>query len=147
MPIKYIKLIKIHFFTEILQKVYKGTNSKNKFYQFYIQTHQFHHHINSNTRHSNTIIFSHALSYSSSHPEETVFLIFITINNLIYSLIFLINRVREYILLFSLTSLLIISLRFIHDAEFKTSLFFTLLCCYEVQRKYVCVYIEQELSE
>lgn len=85
--ISLCKNIFIHFFTEILQKVYRAQILRLNFIEFYIQTHQCHHHIYSNTRHSNTRIFSCALSYSTSYPDGTVFLIFITISSLMYSLI------------------------------------------------------------
>lgn len=81
---------KIFLFTFLLKYYRKCTRAqilRLNFIEFYIQTHQCHHHIYSNTRHSNTRIFSCALSYSTSYPEGTVFLIFITINSLMYSLI------------------------------------------------------------
>ena len=81
---------KIFLFTFLLKYYRKCTRAqilRLNFIEFYIQTHQCHHHIYSNTRHSNAGIFSCALSYSTSYPEGTVFLIFITINSLMYSLI------------------------------------------------------------
>ena len=109
---------KIFLFTFLLKYYRKCTRAqivRVNVTELYIQTHQRHHHINSNTWHSNTIRFSHALSYSPSHPEETVFQIFITINSLMYSLILYKWSKRVHTPFFS-HSLLIISLRFIHDA-------------------------------